>query len=134
MQAKVKKKEEIAMAKAKKIQPDGWKTTKKERRNYIIGDFGRQLEGYIVTALMSTFLIFQGINCAVLCAVFFAGQLTLLKLALDIIIPVIQVTVDGIDFLFQGPVLSQLFIISSGWCRCVYFICHRFDRRSEFFQ
>lgn len=50
------------MAKKQKAQPEGWRTTKKERRNYIIGDFGRSLEGYIVTALMSTFLIFQGIE------------------------------------------------------------------------
>lgn len=75
MQAKVKKKEEIAMAKAKKIQPDGWKTTKKERRNYIIGDFGRQLEGYIVTALMSTFLIFQGINLTAIAGVMLAVKI-----------------------------------------------------------
>ena len=51
------------MAKTKvKANPEGWRTTKKERRNYIIGDLGRTLEGYIVTALMSTFMIFQGID------------------------------------------------------------------------
>ena len=49
------------MAKTKPSQ-EGWRTTKKERRNYIIGDLGRTLEGYIVTALMSTFMIFQGID------------------------------------------------------------------------
>lgn len=27
------------------ISREGWKTTKKERRNYIIGDLGRTLEG-----------------------------------------------------------------------------------------
>lgn len=47
---------------AKKANPEGWRTSKKERRNYIIGDLGRTLEGYIVTALMSTFMIFQGID------------------------------------------------------------------------
>lgn len=45
-----------------KINRDGWITTKKERRNYITGDLGRSLEGYIVTAMMSTFLLFQGID------------------------------------------------------------------------
>jgi Na+/melibiose symporter-like transporter len=49
------------MAKTKTSQ-EGWRTTKKERRNYIIGDLGRTLEGYIVTAMMSTFMIFQGID------------------------------------------------------------------------
>ena len=53
------------MGKAKqKISQEGWRTTKKERRSYIIGDLGRTLEGYIVTAMMSTFMIFQGINMA----------------------------------------------------------------------
>lgn len=52
------------MAKEKKtlISQENWRTTKKERRNYIVGDIGRTLEGYIVTALMSTFMIFQGID------------------------------------------------------------------------
>lgn len=44
------------------ISQEGWRTSKKERRNYIIGDLGRTLEGYIVTAMMSTFMIFQGID------------------------------------------------------------------------
>lgn len=51
------------MAKQKKLTDrTGWRTTKKERRNYIVGDLGRTLEGYIVTAMMSTFMIFQGID------------------------------------------------------------------------
>ena len=54
---------------AKKIQPASWKTTKKERRNYIIGDLARTVEGYILTAFMSTFLIFQGINLAAIAGV-----------------------------------------------------------------
>lgn len=49
------------MAKTK-ISQEGWRTTRKERLNYIIGDLGRTLEGYIVTAMMSTFMIFQGID------------------------------------------------------------------------
>lgn len=44
------------------VNRDGWRTSKKERRNYIISDLGRTLEGYIVVALMSTFMIFQGID------------------------------------------------------------------------
>ena len=58
------------MGKAKqKISQEGWRTTKKERRSYIIGDLGRTLEGYIVTAMMSTFMIFQGINMAAIAGV-----------------------------------------------------------------
>lgn len=45
-----------------KKQPDGWRTTRRERFSYIVGDLGRTMEGYIVTAMMSTFLIFQGID------------------------------------------------------------------------
>lgn len=41
---------------------EGWKTTAKERRNYIIGDLGRSLEGGIITMLMSIFMVFQGID------------------------------------------------------------------------
>ena len=50
------------MAKKAKIQPEGWRTTRKERLNYYIGDLGRSLEGYIVTAMMTLFLLFQGID------------------------------------------------------------------------
>lgn len=59
------------MKKEKKplISREGWRTTKKERTNYIIGDLGRTLEGYIVTALMSTFLIFQGIDLTAIAGV-----------------------------------------------------------------
>ncbi len=52
-----------------KPQPASWKTTKKERRNYIVGDLARAVEGYIITAFMSTFLIFQGINLAAIAGV-----------------------------------------------------------------
>lgn len=50
------------MKKQTTVSQEGWRTTKSERRNYIIGDLGRTLEGYIVTAMMSTFMIFQGID------------------------------------------------------------------------
>lgn len=49
---------------ADKKSTEGWRTTKTERCCYIIGDFGRSLEGTIVTTLMSMFLIFQGIDLA----------------------------------------------------------------------
>lgn len=63
------------MAKQKTvISREGWRTTKKERRNYIIGDLGRTLEGYIVTAMMSTFMIFQGIDMTAI-----AGAMLLVK-------------------------------------------------------
>ncbi len=61
--------------KEKKAQPANWRTTKKERLSYIVGDFGRSLEGYIVTALMSTFLIFQGIDLTAI-----AGVMLLVKI------------------------------------------------------
>ena len=44
------------------VDRTGWKTTKRERVNYYIGDLGRTLEGYIVTAFMTLFLLFQGID------------------------------------------------------------------------
>ncbi len=52
-----------------KEQHANWKTTKKERRSYITGDLARALEGYIITAFMSTFLIFQGINLTAIAGV-----------------------------------------------------------------
>lgn len=65
------------------VSQEGWRTTKKERRNYIIGDLGRTLEGYIITALMSTFMIFQGINMTAV-----AGAMLVVKIidALDDVI------------------------------------------------
>ena len=50
------------MQNKERISHEGWKTTKKERINYYIGDLGRMLEGYIVTAFMTLFLLFQGIS------------------------------------------------------------------------
>lgn len=49
------------MAKEKKNR-EGWLTTKKERFHYYVGDLGRTLEGYIVTAFMTLFLLFQGVD------------------------------------------------------------------------
>ncbi len=37
----------MAKQKAQKLQPAAWRTTKKERLDYIVGDLGRTLEGYI---------------------------------------------------------------------------------------
>ncbi len=51
---------------------DGWRTTKRERRNYFVGEIGRVCEGSIITALMSTFMIFQGINLAAIAGVMLA--------------------------------------------------------------
>lgn len=45
-----------------KANPEGWQTTRKDRRNYIVGDIARTLEGSIITSLMSLFMIFQGID------------------------------------------------------------------------
>ena len=61
--------------KKSKGQPDGWRTTRKERRSYIIGDLGRTMEGYIVTAMMSTFLIFQGIDLTTIAGVMLAVKI-----------------------------------------------------------
>lgn len=44
------------------VNRENWQTTRSERLNYYIGDLGRTLEGYIVTAFMTLFLLFQGIN------------------------------------------------------------------------
>lgn len=63
------------MKNQRKKQPEGWRTSKKERRRYIIGDLGRSLEGYIVTAMMSTFLIFQGINLTAIAGVMLAVKI-----------------------------------------------------------
>lgn len=56
----------------RKAQPEGWRTTRQERRNYIVGDFARTLEGYIVTAMMSLFLVFQGISLTAIAGVMLA--------------------------------------------------------------
>ncbi len=63
------------MAKKVKTQPEGWRTSRRERRNYIIGDLGRMLEGYIVTAMMSTFMVFQGIDLKAVAGVMLAVKI-----------------------------------------------------------
>lgn len=50
------------MSKKKKDNPQGWLTSAKERRNYVIGDMARYLEGYTITAFMSTYLMLRGID------------------------------------------------------------------------
>ena len=79
------------MSKKTTAQPIGWKTTKKERRNYIIGDLGRTLEGYIVTALMSTFMIFQGLDLAAV-----SGAMLLVKI------------IDAFDDVIFGYLVDKL--------------------------
>ncbi len=65
----------MAEERTRKLQPAEWRSTKKERRNYIIGDLGRTLEGYIITAMMSTFLIFQGIELTTVATVMLAVKI-----------------------------------------------------------
>ena len=36
-----------------KVSQEGWRTTKKERRNYIVGDLGRTLEQLAVRRAMT---------------------------------------------------------------------------------
>jgi len=76
-----------------KVSQEGWRTTKKERRSYIIGDLGRTLEGYIVTAMMSTFMIFQGINMAAI-----AGAMLIVKI------------IDAFDDVIFGYLVDRIHI------------------------
>ena len=79
--------------KKQKVSQEGWRTTKKERRSYIIGDLGRTLEGYIVTAMMSTFMIFQGINMAAI-----AGAMLIVKI------------IDAFDDVIFGYLVDRIHI------------------------
>ena len=76
-----------------KVSQEGWRTTKKERRRYIIGDLGRTLEGYIVTAMMSTFMIFQGINMTAI-----AGAMLIVKI------------IDAFDDVIFGYLVDRIHI------------------------
>lgn len=80
----------------KPISREGWKTTKKERINYYIGDLGRTLEGYIVTAFMTLFLLFQGIS--------------LLKISAAILIVKV---IDACDDVIFGFLIDKLNIKNS---------------------
>ena len=76
-----------------KVSQGGWRTTKKERRNYIVGDLGRTLEGYIVTAMMSTFMIFQGIDMTAI-----AGAMLVVKI------------IDAFDDVIFGYLVDRIHI------------------------
>lgn len=53
----------------------GWKTTKRERMNYFIGEIGRVCEANVFVMFMSTFLIFQGIDLAAVAGVMLAVKI-----------------------------------------------------------
>ena len=78
------------------VDRTGWQTTKKERVNYYIGDLGRSLEGYIITAFMTLFLLFQGVS--------------LLKLSAAILIVKI---IDAFDDVIFGFLIDKLNIHNS---------------------
>ncbi len=74
-----------------KISREGWRTNSKERRNYFVGEIGRVCEGSIITALMSTFMIFQGINLAAI-----AGVMLIVKV------------IDAFDDIIFGYLIDRL--------------------------
>lgn len=82
--------------KEKKARREGWKTTKSERLNYYISDLGRTLEGYIVTAFMTLFLLFQGID--------------LVKISAAILVVKI---IDSVDDVLFGFLIDKLNIKNS---------------------
>ena len=55
--------------KTAKGTPEGWRLTKKERTKFLLGDLGRTLEAGIIAAMMSTFMIFQGIDMTAIAGV-----------------------------------------------------------------
>jgi Na+/melibiose symporter-like transporter len=63
------------MNKEKKTQPKEWRTSKAERINYIVGEIGRTCEGSIVTAFMTLFLVFQGIDLKLVAGVMLAVKI-----------------------------------------------------------
>ena len=52
-----------------------WRTSKAERRAYLIGEIGRVSEGSIVTAFMTLFLVFQGIDLKLVAGVMLAVKI-----------------------------------------------------------
>ncbi len=50
------------MKKKAKGFPEGWHLSKRERRNYYVGDMGRVAVMAVMTVFMTTFLLFQGID------------------------------------------------------------------------
>ena len=65
----------MAKEKRQTVSREGWRTTRKERISYYVGDLGRSLEGYIVTAFMTLFLLFQGIDLIKISAVILAVKI-----------------------------------------------------------
>ena len=64
------------MAKKDKSQSQiGWRTTKKERSNYFLGEIGRVCEANVFIMFMSVFLIFQGIDLAAVAGVMLAVKI-----------------------------------------------------------
>ena len=62
-------------SKQKLINTENWRTTKNERFNYVIGEIGRLCEGSIVIALMTLFLVFQGIDLKLVASVMLAVKI-----------------------------------------------------------
>ena len=79
-------------------------------------------------------LIFKGIDLAVCRTIFLAGDRTPLKLIFQVVIPVVQIAVDRVDFPLERTVLRQLFIRSPGRCRAVYLVSYGGDGLCELFQ
>lgn len=69
----------------------GWRTTGAERKNYLLGDFGRVCEGSIVTSFMTLFLVFQGIDLKLV-----AGVMLLVKI------------IDAFDDVVFGYLIDRL--------------------------
>lgn len=59
----------------KKAEQAGWRTTKRERRAYIVGEIGQCCEGGIVTSFMTLFLVFQGIDLKLVAGVMLAVKI-----------------------------------------------------------
>ena len=53
----------------KKNKREGWRTIRKERLSYYIGDLGRMSIGNMVVGLMTTFLIFRGLDLVLIAGV-----------------------------------------------------------------
>ena len=57
------------------ISREDWRTSKKERKSYLIGEIGRCCEGGIVTSFMTLFLVFQGIDLKLVAGVMLAVKI-----------------------------------------------------------
>lgn len=65
----------MAKKERKVVSKENWKTTKKERTRYFLGEFGRFTEGQIVTAFMTMFLVFQAIPLTLVAGVMLAVKI-----------------------------------------------------------